>query len=160
MSCAPFSAHLRSAAYSLFFRPPKQHVVTCSGRQAEESGQSRPTDHPYPVATTHTSHCGYLCASDAPCCTSQRCGKGPRRDKQCGLWLVFFSSRQLDIRTDSAELKESLASLSTFYTHKNTVESRRQLRSELEAEGLRIARDFIGEFSDLEAVGTRRLPHA
>ncbi len=63
---------------------------------------------------------------------------------------MFF--RQLDIRTDSAELKESLASLSTFYTHKNTVESRRQLRSELEAEGLRIARDFIGEFADLEAV--------
>lgn len=65
-------------------------------------------------------------------------------------WFVW----QLDIRTDSAELKESLASLSTFYTHKNTVESRRQLRSELEAEGLRIARDFIGEFADLEAVST------
>ena len=71
--------------------------------------------------------------------------------------MFFFFSRQFDIRTDSAELKESLASLSTFYTHKNTVESRRQLRSELEAEGLRIARDFIGEFSDLEAVGTHRL---
>ncbi len=76
----------------------------------------------------------------------------------CVFSSLLFFCRQLDIRTDSAELKESLASLSTFYTHKNTVESRRQLRSELEAEGLRIARDFIGEFSDLEAVGSTGYP--
>jgi hypothetical protein len=70
---------------------PKQHV-TRSGRQAEESGQSRPTDHPYAVATIRTRHCGYLCASDAPCCTSQRCGKGPRRDKRCGLFCAVLCS--------------------------------------------------------------------
>lgn len=34
----------------------------------------------------------------------------------------------------------------------NTLESRRQLRSDLENEGLRLAREFIEEFSDIEHV--------
>jgi hypothetical protein len=115
---------------------------------------------------------------------------------------------QLDIRTDSSEMQESLTALGSFYTHKvqcrcsallaahkshkqmcfvccargaschcaaelparscgnvllnglcgssfvpqNTTESRRQLRSDLEAEGLRIARDFISDFSEIEKV--------
>ena len=59
--------------------------------------------------------------------------------------------RLLAMKTDSPEMHNSMAALSTFYgTEGNTLEARRSLRVDLEQRSLTLAQDFVAQFADFQ----------
>ena len=59
--------------------------------------------------------------------------------------------RVLDMETDSPEMHNAMAALSTFYGAKgNTLEARRSLRVDLEGRSLSLANDFVAQFADFQ----------
>eukprot|EP00750_Incisomonas_marina_P017998 INCI2674.1.p1 GENE.INCI2674.1~~INCI2674.1.p1 ORF type:complete len:692 (-),score=114.20 INCI2674.1:239-2314(-) len=59
--------------------------------------------------------------------------------------------RVLAMKTDSPEMHNAMAALSTFYGSKgNTLEARRSLRVDLEGRSLSLAQDFVAQFSEFQ----------
>jgi len=56
----------------------------------------------------------------------------------------------LSLRTDSAEMLGALESLASFYSEENTLDARRNLRSEIEQRGLALSESFLGEMETID----------